>query len=131
MGETVQIQIQVEGKTVPGDPAADADADRSDFPIADPDPGLVFIASGIDSPPGENPDQQFFQVPQVSVQIFSSPGQVDQGVADQLTRAVIGNIAASGRLKKFDTGSLQLAGTTEQVLLVGTAAKRDGRRMFQ
>jgi len=82
-----------------GDVATDIDAYGTDFLAAHPDTSRVrIIALGVDTEASEQFDNYLLQFPDIFVDTQSICPEVEDGVADQLSRAVIGDAAtATGR----------------------------------
>jgi hypothetical protein len=82
----------VKGEAVHGDPFAHADSKGGDFSVVDPDPGQAIPASCADPKIGEGEDEGFFQGPEIGVEVLPVIFEIENGVADELTRAVIGRL---------------------------------------
>src|SRR5690606_26365601 len=86
----------------------DADADRGDFRFArwriNPDAGLLFDALTGDAVVAQCGDQHAFQLADVADDVAAErvAGKLDDGVADQLPRSVIGDVAAAIGAEQFD-----------------------------
>ena len=79
----------IQGKPVHADPASDADSDTGDLPVADPDAGEPSAHGRFDSERGARVSDEGFQLPQILVKILPALAQVENGIADQLSGAVI------------------------------------------
>ena len=97
-----------------GDPFADADAESGDFALFDPDAGESFFARSGDVEVGEGADEGFFEIAEVGVEVFSSGGEVEDGVADELSRAVVGGLTAT---VDFDDRVRELCGVAKGGLI--------------
>ena len=102
MTEAVQVSAQVQGKPMPADPATDTDADRGDLTALNPDTGFAALPFRVHSPSGQGQNQDFFQVAQEAVKIFTSLVQVNQRISHDLTRTMVGGIAAPGNRNDLD-----------------------------
>ncbi len=85
----------VDRKAVQAHPAPHADADGRDLALADPDARQPLAPFAPRPRSRERRDERFFQKPQVAVQVAPAPAKVEDGVADELARAVIGRLAAA------------------------------------
>jgi hypothetical protein len=65
------------------------------------------------------------------VKVSPLVSQVENGVAYELTRTMIGNIASSINEKKGESGLSHLLAGDENVIQAARPADGDGRRMFQ
>ena len=101
--EVVHVGVEVDGEPVEGDPSSDADADRADLGgevglevvlRVDPDAGLG-VGVALDVELGERSDDGLFEGADVLVDAELGSVEVDDGVADELARAVVGDIAAA------------------------------------
>ncbi len=117
-GKRCEIAADVEREAVHADPAAHADADRGDLLPPDPYARLPRAASGGDAIIGEQRDEHVFEAAEVTVQILSAHAQVEDRVADQLARSVIGGLPTAVRLHH---GVGECAGIA-QAGLIGRAA---------
>src|SRR5690606_25618703 len=101
--EELQIRGNVEGESVGCDPAGrDAHAYGGDLLAGGPDAGEPRHASGGDGEGGERADESFLDVADVAVQVAAVGLEVQDGIADELSRAVIGDIPAAAGLEEFD-----------------------------
>ena len=99
----VHVGVEVDGQAVEGDPAADADADGADLGGlvgcevvlgVDPDAGLG-VGVALDVELCEGGDDGLLEGSDVLVNAEFGGVEVDDGVADELARAVVGDIAAA------------------------------------
>ena len=81
---------------------------------------------GGDAEPGQSVDQGLLQRPQVPMQVLAVVREVDDGIADELTGAVVGHISPTLDLEHLDPGAVR-----QDVLRVTVATERDDRRMFE
>ena len=95
MVERREVAANVQGEPVHRDPMPDADADRGDLSIFDPDAGQARPGRGGDPDFGQGFDQQLFQPAQITMEILAASAQVDDRIADQLARPVIGRLSAA------------------------------------
>lgn len=127
----------VEGQAVGGDPLADADAHGGDLgglALAgrDPDAGGFGVSLALDAVVGEGVDDGLLEEPHVAVEAegFAGVGvgeslEVDDGVGDDLSGAVVGDVAAAVGLVEFDTQGGEALGIGQDVV-GGTLAAGDG-----
>ena len=80
---------------------------------------------------GQRPDQRFFQVAQVAVQVLPVFAQIQDGVADQLPRRMVGDLAAPVHLHDGDALRPQPLRRRQQVFPLRPPPQRDRRRVFQ
>ena len=90
-----EIAAHVQREPVHGDPMANADADRSDLAIFDPNSGKRFASLRGNVVFGEKIDEQLLKPAQVFVQILAAPPQVDNRITHQLARPVIRRLPAA------------------------------------
>src|SRR5262249_36220188 len=96
--EIIQIGAHVERKPMVSNAAPDGDADRGDFFIADPDARPRWTPLRSDAEMRERPDRGAFEVAQIAVDVLSELRfQIDDRIDDELSRAVIGHVAAAAR----------------------------------
>src|SRR4051794_5997772 len=74
---------------------AHANADRRDLAVLDPDAGQTDSRGRRDPGFGQGFHEQLLQPAQVSMQILAAPPQVEDRVTDQLSRSMIGGLAAA------------------------------------
>ena len=91
-----------------------ADAERGDFAFLDPNAGEAFFARSGDVEVGEGADEGFFEVAEVGVEVFATGGEVEDGVADELSRAVVGGLTAT---VDFDDRVRELCGVAKGGLI--------------
>src|ERR1700677_1000700 len=95
--EITQIRRDVQREAVRGHPTADVDADGGDLTIAYPYSGEFGNARRFDSVVGESLDNRLLDAADVGADIALPIAQIEDGVAHQLTGAVIGHVAAAVR----------------------------------
>ena len=106
-------------------------ADRRQLPIPDPGTGQPRLPPHFEPKLAEDADEHFLEVAQVAVQITAVGLQVENRVADELTRPVIGNVATAARLEEFDPPLFPLLGGEENVFRVRSATQCDDVRMLE
>ena len=75
-------------------------------------------------------DERLLDLPQIPVQILLVALEVDDRIADELSRAVEGDVAATLDLEQLDAARREQRRRREQMLLLRRAAQRDDRRML-
>lgn len=133
--EVVEVGGDIESQAVHGDPAPDAHPDGADFFAGvifagaqwggGPDTGGARFAVGVDSEGSAGLDGGFFEKSDVVVESQAEEVEVEDGVDDELSRAVVGDVAAAIGVEKFDAQSLQEFRWRAQVAAGGGPA-RDG-----
>src|SRR5450432_2825296 len=77
------------------DPVSYADTDRSNFSIVDPHASQARPCACGDSEFGQGFCHERFNPTQITMEILSASSQIDDRVADELTRTVIGGLASA------------------------------------
>lgn len=138
-----QVGVHVQGKAVTADAAAaDLDADGGDLfwpgTAVYPDAGIPFVTPAANVKSGQGPDDHFFHIAQVLVQVGpgqAAPGkepfQVENGVADELAGAMIGDVAAPVYPAQGETGVVQFSLVEQQVVEGAAPPQGVGGRVFQ
>src|SRR5581483_4155161 len=93
--EVAQVGADVERKAVERHPAAEADADRGNLGVADPDAGQTRAAPGANPAVRQRVDHDLFKIAQVAQNVARGALQPKNRIADELSRAVIGHLAAA------------------------------------
>ena len=78
----------------------DSDCNDVDLALVDPDAGKTGTSSGRDLVDRECLNQKLFEPAQIAMEILSAPAEIDNWIADQLPRTVIGRLAAAIGSKK-------------------------------
>src|SRR5258708_6384984 len=109
------------------DPALDADTDRSNLPIADPNSSQS-IASRCDDPEiRQRPNGCSFQIAQVAMHVGAASFEFQNRIADQLARPMIRDLAAAR-----DSIDRDLARPLwKQEALIGGASEGEHMRMLE
>ena len=102
--EVGEVGRHVEGEAVGGDPAREMDADRGDLllPRPDADELLALPRLGGDAVVGQGADQHLLEVADVAPDVPPVGAEVDDRIADELPRAVVGDLAAAIALGDLD-----------------------------
>src|SRR5579862_43490 len=125
--ERRQASPDIQGEPVHAYPMAHADADGGDLPLPHPDAGKVFAPRRADAVFLQGEDENLFQQAEVTVQILPVSTQVEDRVADELSRPVIGRLpsAIDPHDRMWQRRGVAQAG------LVGRAADRINGRVFE
>ena len=115
-------------------PARDVDADRRDLPRAltparrHPDAGQALVAHALELERGERPDERLLEVAHVALHVLAVVPEVEDRVADELSRPVERGLAAAVGLDDLDRGVLR---DVELALGLGAPPDRDDRRVLE
>jgi hypothetical protein len=129
-----QVEVDVEGQAVARHPARAAHADRGDLALACPDAAGVraLERAPVDVVLGERGDQRLLERADVAAQVAAASGEVEDRVADELARAVVGRAPAAADLDDLDAAALVLLGRQRQLLVAdGARAERDHRLVLE
>jgi hypothetical protein len=106
-------------------------ADRADFGPAHPDARTFRNAARLDAEIRERIDQRLFDGPHVRAHVALPLAQVQDGVADDLPRPMIGDVAAAVGGMEGDAGAGQDLFAGQEILNVTVAPHGDGVGVFQ
>jgi hypothetical protein len=142
--EVAEVGGDVERESVGGDALGDVDADGRDLLLADtasgdgPDAGELADALGHDAEVAAGADQSLFEETDVvdgaKVWAFFAgkiAAEIEDGVADELAGAVIGDVAAAIDLVHLHSTLGEEIVASEDVGAVGVAAEGEDGRMLQ
>jgi hypothetical protein len=124
-----EVGGDVEGETVGGDPAADVDADGGEFFFGDiarrlnPEAGFAGDAMGGDAEIGGRADHDFFEGADVPVNVAADGIEIENGIADDLPGAVIGDVTAAIGFAELDIFLAEDIFGGEKIFLAGVAAE--------
>src|SRR5690606_12526520 len=107
--EVGEIRTDVEGEAVGSDPAGrNPDSDRRELSVVDPDAGEALDAASLYSQIEKSEDQDLLEIAEIPVEVASLHWKLQDGVADQLARSVVGDIATAPDAVDLDpaTGKL-------------------------
>ena len=124
----------VEREPVGRHPAGDVDADRGDLVVADPDrrhPLAHGRPTGPDPEIRERADQDLLEVRDVALDVLAVRGEVEDGVPDELSRAVVGDLAAAVALADLDPELPAALGREKHVRAGGVAPEREDGLVLQ
>ena len=102
-GEMAQIGLEIDGEAVQGDAMALSDADGGDLAAIGPDADVVGIETSAMPSSREGGDYRVFERAHVTRHGQATRAQLDDGIADQLSRAVVRDQTATGGAVDFDT----------------------------
>ena len=106
-------------------------ADSPNFGLADPDSRAFRNAAGLDTEIRQRIDERLFDRAHVRAHIALPVAQVQDGIADDLSRSVIGDVAAAVGGMEGDAGAGQDFFASQEVFHVTVAAERDGVGVLQ
>ena len=112
--EVVEARVYVEGKAVHAHPTTQVHTDGTNLPFGlvitggNPNAGVPFFAVGFNAIFRERTHDCFFEIAHVLVHIGKETVEIKDGVAHNLARAMVGNIASAVDLVKSKTAFAQL-----------------------
>jgi hypothetical protein len=127
--EVAEVGGDVEGETVGGDPAADVDADGSEFLFGDiagrlhPDAGFAGDAIGGEAEIGGGADHGLFEGADVPVNVAADGIDIEDGVADDLAGAMIGDVSSAVGFTELHIFLAEDIFGGEEIFLAGAAAE--------
>jgi hypothetical protein len=89
------------------------------------------VALGFDAGLTERDDERFFDLAEIPVQILPMALEVEDGVANELSRPVEGDVAAALHLVDLDAASPQTLGRRHDVRLLRGATEGHDRGMLE
>ena len=121
-GETTQITVHVQGKTMLGDPTATPNPDRRHLAPLEPEPRQAFNPLSTKVQLCQHIDQRLLQLPQIPVQIWGTALQIKHRVHHKLTEAVISHLPTTvdamqgcGRPSRIEVNMLEAGAAPEGV----------------
>ena len=108
----------VDGEAVHADPFSNAHADGGEFAVFHPHAGQSVAAAGGHAECGAGADEGVFEAAEMGVQITSARVEIEDRIADQLARAVIGRLAAA---VGFEHGVGERGGVAQRGLVAQAA----------
>ena len=100
----LRVDIDIEGKTMKSHPAPDSDADGRNFLGADPNAGETFVPIGSDTQGLNGFHEGLLNKSQVGVEITIVSFQFPQPVSNDLSGAMISDLATSTDGDNWDLG---------------------------
>ena len=134
--EVAEVGGDVEGEAVGSYPAADVDADGGEFFLWDiarrmnPDAGFAWDAIRGDAEIAGGADHGLFERADVPVDVAADGIEIEDGVADDLAGAVVGDIAAAVGFAELDIFLTEDILGGYKIFLAGVAAEGEDMRMF-
>jgi len=110
--------VNVDGKAVHADPFFDPHTDRGDFALLNPHAGKTFALAGTYPVALQGIDERQFDSSQELVQVATVVVQINQRIAHQLTRTMVGSLTAAIGL---EYRMRQLPATLQAALVAGAA----------
>ena len=136
-GEVREVDRDVEGDPVIGDPTLDAQAERPDLPglrsvrVA-PAARVAVAPRRLDAERGTGRDERRLEGADERADEQAAIVEGDDRVGHELTRAVVGDLAAALDVHDRDTPSLELGGDArEDVCRIAVPAQRQDGRVLQ
>jgi hypothetical protein len=120
--EVGEVGVDVHGEAVEGDVALDRHPDRHHLLVADPDAGVAGRAGALDAEVGQHPDERRLEAPQ---EVADAPAHREDRVADELARAVVGDVAAALDVVEREAARTQLVFADPEVLAAPLAPEGD------
>src|SRR5689334_7605740 len=103
----LELGGNVERETVAHNPPRDAHANRRQLLVFDPHTCQPWHAAGVNPELPDRLNQGLFQIADVAMNIAAIRAQIHDGVADELTRTMVGDVAASAGFKDLDAFLLE------------------------
>ena len=130
-GEMVEIGGDVEGEAMHGYPTLHVDTDGCNLVFADPDAGFIISPDPRDAEADQGVNQDFFQLPEVLSEVCAVSREVHDGITDNLTRAVVGDISAAIGVDQLNATVGKLGLVDEDVIEASGAAQGDYGGVFE
>ena len=103
--KVTEIRVDVQSKTMAGDPVAHTDTDGSQLSRVCPDTGQTGPDEGMNTKVSHGPDQALLQISQEKMDIPSTLTQIEMRVDDQLSRTMISHISPPVDSNQLDGNS--------------------------
>src|SRR5262249_44300282 len=113
-----------------GHPIARMDADRGDLPALGPDARVADVPLCADTQLGQGVDQGLFDLPEIPVQVLAMTLEVNNWIANELSRAMKGDVAAAFDLEQVNSAPSERLGRGEKMPFLARPAERDDGRML-
>lgn len=113
-----------------GDPASYPHSNGCDLFVVHPDTRQAWNSMPFHPKGGYGLDEGLLEIPHVSMNVTSIGSEVQDWVSDDLTRTVVGHIAASPRFPHFDSTFGQRLCRREDVGAATVAAHADGQDVW-
>jgi hypothetical protein len=132
--EIAEIGRDIVSETVGGDPAADVDADGSEFFFLgsglDPNAGFARDAVSGDAEIGGGPDHGFFEGAHVPAYVTLDFVEIEDGITDDLAWTMVGYVPAAIGGVEFDISLTENVFGSEEIRTVGVAAEGNNVSML-
>ena len=89
-------------------PTRDVYSDRGNFPSLGVYASQTFDSKGVDTEVRHGPDQNFFQVANVAMDVFAIGAEIDDRITDHLAQTVISHFSAAIGLKQRHVSRAEL-----------------------
>ena len=122
-----QIRSMVEREPVAGHPSGDSDPNRGKLFLADPDAGKAVNSLRGDAVICSGTNQHFLEIPDVAVHVAAIGFQVEDGIADDLSRPVVGDVAAAAGLEDLNAMRREHFRSREDVRPSSVATNAEGQ----
>ena len=102
-------------------------------PALGPDAGEALNPFGRDAKRSGHPDQNLFEIADVLVHVAPVRAEIEDGIADELTGTVVGDVSATTGLEDLHARFLQVGRTGEHVgpIVAGLHTEGDDRGMLK
>ena len=114
-----------------GYPALHVDAYGGDLVLGDPDAGFSVSPGAGNAEAFKGGYQNFFQLPEVFSQVCAVSGEVHDGVADYLARAVVGDVSTSVGVEERDATFGEVRFGDQDVVKAAGSTEGDDGGMFE
>jgi hypothetical protein len=128
--EPAKVGADVEGETMSRNAATQADANRGDLAVANPDAGASGRPLSHDTEAVKGADQHFLKAAHVLARAEAAALQVENWIPDNLPRAMEGDVAAAVGFDDFGAALLKLFRRDKEVLRADAAAEGVHRRVL-
>ena len=130
-GKGRKIGVAVDGDAVHRDPAFDLDSDGADLFFVDPDSAVDVESFAVQVEFLESLDDGLFEVAHPAVEVLAMFGDVEDGVGDELSGAVIGYVTAAVGGEDLDSFGLVPIGWVQQVFGLEAGAEGEDGVVFK
>ena len=129
--EIAQVGGDVQRETVRSNPSADMHPDGADLAFTHPDARQLWNAAGLDAEIRQRIDHGLLDGAHIGAHVALPLAQIQDGIADDLPRSVISDVAAAVGGMEGDAGAGQYVFAGQQVFQMAVAAERDGVGVLQ
>ena len=127
----VEVGGDIEGEAVHGHPAFHVDSYRSYLILGYPNAGFSVSSDTGNAEAFEGDNQDFFQLPEVFAQVRAVSSEVHDGVADDLARAMVGDVSAAVGVEELDAMVGEFRFRDQDVIEIPGAAEGDDGWVFE